>query len=101
MALPDVREWSGGPPRCPGVVGRSSRKIGSSREVLQEVRDWSEGPPGCPGLVGMPTRISGSGRKADPNVREWSGGPLLLYRSKVMTVYHARALEYTYEYTCE
>ena len=42
--LPDVREWSGGPPGCPGVVGRSSRKSGRSREDLPDVREWSEGP---------------------------------------------------------
>ena len=28
-ALPDVREWLGGPPGCPGVVGRPSRLSGS------------------------------------------------------------------------
>ena len=30
-ALLDIREWSGGPPGCPGVVGRSSRMSGSGR----------------------------------------------------------------------
>ena len=24
-SLPDVREWSGYPPECPGVIGRPSR----------------------------------------------------------------------------
>ena len=50
--LADVREWSGGPPRCPGVVGwpfRMSRSF---------------------------SRMSGSGREALPNVWEWWGGPL-------------------------
>ena len=28
---PDVREWSGGPPECLGVVGRPSRMSGSGR----------------------------------------------------------------------
>ena len=44
--LPDVLEWSGGPPGCPGVVerpspvfGRPSRMSGSSRETLTEVRE--------------------------------------------------------------
>ena len=47
-ALPDVREWSGGPLGCP------------------------EGPLGCPGVVRRPSRMSGSSREALPNVREWS-----------------------------
>ena len=33
-ALPDVREWSGGPPGCPGVVGRPTRMSGSGREAI-------------------------------------------------------------------
>ena len=36
--LPEVREWSGGPPRYTGVVGRSSSKSGSSREDLPDIR---------------------------------------------------------------
>ena len=40
-ALPDVWEWSGGPPGCPGVVGRSFRKSVSGREELSEVRKRS------------------------------------------------------------
>ena len=43
--LPDVREWSGGPPRCPGVVGRPSQMSGSGREILPNVREWSGGLP--------------------------------------------------------
>ena len=89
--LPDVREWSGGPPKCPGVVGspfrmsgvvgrpsqmfgscweapcmsrRLSRLFGSHWETLPDVREWSGGPPGYP-----------SGRDALLDVREWSGGP--------------------------
>ena len=30
-ALPNVRVWSGGPPGCPGVVGRPSRMSRSGR----------------------------------------------------------------------
>ena len=37
-ALADVREWSGGPFECPGVVGRLSRMPGSGREALSNVR---------------------------------------------------------------
>ena len=52
VALPNVREWSGGLPGCPGVVGRPSRMSES-------------------GLV-RPSQMFGSGRKALPDVREWS-----------------------------
>ena len=103
VALEDVREWSGGPPGCPGVFGRPSRMSGcgretlgdvreslsdagsgretprmsrSSREAFPDVREWSGGPPKCPGLVGWPFRMSGSGREALPDVREWFEGPL-------------------------
>ena len=37
-AFLNVRQWSGGPPRCPGVVGRPSRMSGSGWEVLPDVR---------------------------------------------------------------
>ena len=40
-ALTDVRDWSGSPRGCPGVVGRQSRMSGSGREVRGEVREWS------------------------------------------------------------
>ena len=43
-ALQDVRERSGGPPGCPGVVGRTSRKSGSGQETVMEVREWSGDP---------------------------------------------------------
>ena len=69
--LPDVCEWSGGPPGCPGVVGRPSWIAGSSQEVLPDVQEWSGvlldvqewsggnhgwsgGPSGCPVVVGRP-----------------------------------------------
>ena len=81
-ALPNVREWSGGPPACPGVVERPSRMCGSGpdtltmsrktsrmtrrtsrmsrsgREDLADVREWSGGPPGCPGIDLIPSRMS-------------------------------------------
>ena len=41
-AFPDVREWSRGPPGCPGVVGRPSRMSGSVREALPVVQEWRE-----------------------------------------------------------
>ena len=40
-ALPNVWEWSGGPPRCPGVVGkpsRMSRKPSRMSEGVQKAR---------------------------------------------------------------
>ena len=45
-ALPNVREWSGGPPECPGMIGRPSLMSGSGRESLPNVLEWSGGPPG-------------------------------------------------------
>ena len=85
-ALSYVREWSGDPPSCSGVV-----------EALSDVWELSGIPPGSlrgqPGVQGMvsrmflrggkPFRMSGSCRVALPDVREavpvvreWSGGPL-------------------------
>ena len=68
-ALPDVWEWSGGPPGCPVVVGkpswmsgRPSRMSKSGREALADVREWSGGPAVCPVVVGRPSLMSGSGR---------------------------------------
>ena len=93
-ALPEVREWSGDPPECPGVIGRPSRMSGSpcrmfgrGRLALSDVREWSEGLPGCPGGVAgspgvvkrvsgcpgvfvRPSRLSRSGRQTLPYVRE-------------------------------
>ena len=43
-ALPDVLDWSGGPPGCPGLVVTPFRKSGSGREVFPDVREWSEDP---------------------------------------------------------
>ena len=34
-ALSDVREWLGGPTKCPGVVGRRSRMIGSGKKACR------------------------------------------------------------------
>ena len=59
-ALPDVREallnvrkWSGGPPGCPGVVGRTSRITGigwqalpNVRVAFSDLREWSGDHPG-------------------------------------------------------
>ena len=52
-ALPDIRKWSGGPTKCPGVVGspsqmseKPSRMSRSDREALSDVQEWSGDPPG-------------------------------------------------------
>ena len=36
--LPYVREWSGGLPGCPGLVGRPSRMSEIGRETLSDVQ---------------------------------------------------------------
>ena len=89
VVLPDVREWSGGPPGCLGVVGRPSQMSGSGRESLPDVwggrealpdvwggqeallhvRKWLGVLPGCPGVVGRSSRMPGSGREAFSDVR--------------------------------
>ena len=61
VALSDVREWSLGPLRCPGVIRRPFRMCG--------------GPLGCPGVVERPSRMFGSGQEALLDVLEWLGGP--------------------------
>ena len=43
--LQDVREWTGGPPGCPGVVERTSRMSGSGGVDLPDVRKLSEDLP--------------------------------------------------------
>ena len=39
--LPNIQEWSGGPPGSLGEVGRLSLMFGSGQEALLEVREWS------------------------------------------------------------
>ena len=41
-ALPDVREWPKGNPKCLGVVRSPSRMSGSGRETLPAVQEWWE-----------------------------------------------------------
>ena len=40
-ALRDVREWSGGPLGCLGVVEKPSRMSGSGQDALSDDREWS------------------------------------------------------------
>ena len=81
-ALADVREWSGCPPGCPGVIRMPSQMFGSCRETLPDVWELLVDSPGCPGVVvdppgvrelsvdslgcpavvGKPSRMSGSCR---------------------------------------
>ena len=35
--LPDVRDWLGDPPRCPGVIERHTQMSASGREALPDV----------------------------------------------------------------
>ena len=58
-ALTVVREWSGGPSRCPRVVGSHIQMSWSGRESNPDVLEWSGGTPGCPGVVGSPSQMSG------------------------------------------
>ena len=77
-ALPDVREWSGDPNRCPrlvesppecqDVVKRTSRMSAIGWEALPDVRKWSSDPPRCLGVVGRPFQKSAIGREALPDV---------------------------------
>ena len=39
-AIPNVQEWSGDTPRCPGVVRSPSRVSGSIRKTLPNVLEW-------------------------------------------------------------
>ena len=64
----DVREWSGGPPECPGLVGRPSCMSASGRDALGALRERSGGLLGCPGVVGRPSRMSGTGLEVLPDV---------------------------------
>ena len=45
-ALLYVRYWSGGTPRCPGVVRNPSRMTESGQEALLDVRQLTGGPHG-------------------------------------------------------
>ena len=39
QALPDVRQWSGDPSDCLGLVGKPSRMSRSGRESFPDVRE--------------------------------------------------------------
>ena len=80
--LPDVREWTGDPPGCPEVVGKTSRMSGSGLEALPDVRECSGGTPGCLLVVGRSSWKYQSGWEpltggweAFLDDRAWSGGP--------------------------
>ena len=45
VILAEVREWSGGPPECPEMVGRLSWMLGNGREAIPDIWMWSGGPP--------------------------------------------------------
>ena len=83
-AVPNFRQWFRGPPGCPGVVGKPSRKFGRPsrisgsvrkalpdvRKMLSNARECSRGPPRCPGVVGKPSRMCRSVRKDLLDVQE-------------------------------
>ena len=57
VALPDVREWSGGSPENLGEVRSLSEMSGSDRKSLPDVREWLGLLPGCPDVVVRPSGI--------------------------------------------
>ena len=66
--FPNVREWSGCPPGCLGVVGipfrmsRSGREnLPDVKEALSDIREQSGGPPRCPVLVDWPSQMYETG----------------------------------------
>ena len=76
-ALPDVQEWLGGPPECPGVVVWPSRLFGSGWETLLDVWEWCEALPNVQEslwMCGRPSWMSRSGRESLLNVQECSRG---------------------------
>ena len=50
-----VRQWLGGPPKGPEVVGWPSRRSRSGRETLPVVRKLSGNPLGGPEVVSSST----------------------------------------------
>ena len=75
-ALPDVREWSGGPPGYPGVPPDVCVCLGGFLGCLgvvgrpPDVRVWLEAPLRYPGVIGRPFRMSGSGREHLLDIQE-------------------------------
>ena len=63
VALPNVREWSGGPPN-----------VQEGLEVLLECPGVVERPTKCPGMVKRQSRESGKGWETLLEVCEGSGG---------------------------
>ena len=63
-ALPNVRERSEGPPRCPGVVGRASRMSRSGQRPYWMSGSCSDSLPGV--LKDLPNV-----QKDLPDIREW------------------------------
>ena len=66
-ALPEFWEWLGSALEGLKVVGRCSRRSGSSREALPTARVWSGGLSRGPGVFGK-------GLEAFAKDREWSRG---------------------------
>ena len=66
----DVRDWSVGPPGCPGVVGRTYLMSESGQETLLDVWECSEVLSGRPGVIGRTFRTSRSAQAALTCARE-------------------------------
>ena len=62
----------GGPPGCPGGVGRAPRKSGRGQKGPPEIREGSRGQPGSPGGVGIANRKFRIGREGPLVVLEGS-----------------------------
>ena len=79
-APPVVREWSGDPYECPGVVGRLSRisgVVGRPCRLSGVVGTPSQMFCSCREALRMtrrPSQMSRSGWETLADVREWSGG---------------------------
>ena len=63
------REWSGGPSGVLRVVARLSRRAGTSRDALPVSQEWSGVLPKEPVLVGRPYRKGQGGRETLPECR--------------------------------
>ena len=73
-ALTNVRDMSGVPPGCPGVVGRPYPMSAIGQEALNNVQNWCEALPDIwAWLEALPDVRDRLG--AIPDVRVWTGSP--------------------------
>ena len=67
-AIPNVWEWLGAPPGCPGAVGRPFKLSRSGG--LPNTPGHPTGPVGCPEVLGRPSRLSVRPSQMSESVRE-------------------------------